>query len=322
MLKSKRVVFVLAILLLVGVVSMGIAAPKYPTKPITMIVPFPAGGGVDVFARLLAADAQTYLGQPIAVINVEGSGGATGAYQCVRAKADGYTLMAIDSSLTTLLVFQSLPFDYDSFEPIGMVVQCPTWIVTPADRPWKTIEELIAAAKEQPGKISMGVAGSSGSQFLMSLAFEHALDLDFNIIPYSGGAPLITALVGGHVDTGVIHSPMCLDYVEEGTMRILVAGDSMEPVMYKGKDTVPTFADLGIPYRFSVYRGIFAPKGTPKEVVEALGAGFEKMTKDPKFIKANQDTGVTPTWVGPEEFRKILDSDLETYQKIKKELVK
>src|SRR5690554_347652 len=321
MFKSRRIMFLVVMLIMIAIVNVGItSASKYPTRPITLVAPFAAGGGVDVFARLLAADAQKFLGQPVAVVNVTGSGGATGAYQVARSRPDGYTLMFIDSSLTTLLVFQDLPFDYDAFEPIGVVVQSPTWIVTPADRPWKTMEEFIAAAKAQPGMVSIGTAGPTGSQLLMGLALEDALGIDLNVIPYSGGGPLIVALAGGHVDAGIIHSPMCLDYVEEGTMRILVAGDSMEPVVYDKKDEVAIFADLNIPYNFSVYRGVFAPKGTSKEVVDFLAAAFEKTAKDPSFIKACQENGVIPTWVGPEEFREILDHDLQAYLEVKDKL--
>ena len=169
-----------------------------------------------------------------------------------------------------------------------------------------------------PG-VSVGVAGPSGSQFLMTLAFESALGVDLNIIPLGGGGPLMKALAGEHVDAGGIHSPMGLDYVIKGDMRLLVAGGPMDTVVYD--KPVPTFEELNVPMEFSVYRGIFAPKGTPKDVVDKLAKAFEDMANDEKFIQFGKAWGVMPKYAGPEEFKKILDNDMETFRKVKEELI-
>ena len=207
------------------------ALAEFPERTITLIAPFPAGGGVDRFSRGLTATAEKYLGENIVVKNVSGAGGATGARTVMKAKPDGYTLLAIDTSLTTLSLFQKINFSYKSFEPIAMVMRCPTWFLTPASTPYKSIQDLIADAKKRPGEVNVGVAGPSGSQFIMAMAFESALGIDLNIVPLRGGGPLMKSLVGKHVDAGVIHSPMGLDYVTKGDMRLLVAGGSMETVV-------------------------------------------------------------------------------------------
>ncbi|NOY08231.1 MAG: hypothetical protein GXP33_05275, partial [Spirochaetes bacterium] len=136
-------------------------------------------------------------------------------------------------SLTTLSIFQKLPFSYKDFIPIAMAMRSPTWFLSNSARPHKSINDLINAAGENPGKISVGVAGPTSSQFLMARAFESALNLYLNIVPFSGGADLMSKLVGNQVDAGVIHSPMGLDYVRKGDMRFLVAGGPMDTVVYK-----------------------------------------------------------------------------------------
>lgn len=315
----KRTLLGLAVIVAMGAGIVATASAEYPSRAVTLIAPFPAGGGVDRFARGLTANAEKYLGQTIVVKNITGAGGATGSVNVARAKPDGYTLLAMDSSLTTLSLFQEIEVSYESFEPIAMVMRCPTWFITPASTPYQTIEDLIADAKKRPGEVNVGVAGPTGSQFLMALAFEAALGVDLNIVPLGGGGPLMKALVGKHVDAGVIHSPMGLDYVTKGDMRLLVAGGPMDTVVYD--KSVPTFEDLKVPMEFSVYRGIFAPKGTPKDVVDKLAKAFEEMAKDEKFVVFGKGWGVLPKYADSKAFKNVLDRDMETYRKVKSEFI-
>ena len=153
----------------------------------------------------------------------------------------------------------------------------------------------------------------------MARAFESALGLDFNIIPFSGGADLMSKLVGNQVDAGVIHSPMGLDFVQKGDMRILVAGGPVDTVVYD--KPIPTFKEVGIPMEFSVYRGIFAPPGTPEKVINILEEAFKKMCEDEHFINFGKTWGVMPKYAGSAEFKKILDKDYETFSNVYKEIV-
>lgn len=323
MLKKKVLILVLMVMLLslflFGTGQIAFSGEEYPTRPITVIATFKAGGGIDRYTRGLTATANKYLEQQIVVKNVSGAGGATGAMEVFGAKPDGYTLMSIDSSLTTLEIFQDLPFSYKDFEPIAMAMRCPTWFLCNSARPYKSIQDLIDAAKKNPGEISIGVAGPSGSQFLMARAFESALDLDLNIIPFSGGADLMAKLVGNLVDAGVIHSPMGLDFVQKGDMRILVAGGPVDIVVYD--KTIPTFDDIGIPMEFSVYRGIFAPPGTPEHIIDILDEAIKKMCEDEHFINFGKTWGVMPKYADSTEFRKILDEDYETFAYVYKEII-
>ena len=201
-----------------------------------------------------------------------------------------------------------------------MAMRCPTWFLCNSERPHKTSDDLIDAAKKNPGEISVGTAGPSGSQFLMARAFESALGLDINIIPYSGGADLMVALVGNKVDAGVIHSPMGLDYVQKGSMRILVAGGPTESVVYDKQ--VPTFEALKIPMEFSVYRGLFAPPKTPKEIIDKLDDAVKRMCEDDHFINFGKTWGVMPNYGDTQKFRKILDQDYETFKYVYEDIVK
>lgn len=323
MLRKKVLMLVSMVMLLslflCGTGQIAFSGEEYPARSITVIATFKAGGGVDRYTRGLTTTANKYLGQHIVVKNVAGAGGATGALEVFRAKPDGYTLMSIDSSLTTLEIFQDLPFSYKDFEPIAMAMRCPTWFLCNSARPYKSIQDLIDAAKKNPGKISVGVAGPSGSQFLMARAFESALDLDLNIIPFSGGADLMAKLVGNLIDAGVIHSPMGLDFVQKGDMRILVAGGPVDVVVYD--KTIPTFEEIGIPMEFSVYRGIFAPPGTPEHIIDILDEAIKKMCEDEHFINFGKTWGVMPKYADSTEFRKILDKDYETFMHVYKEIV-
>jgi len=322
--KKSIVLFVTLILsglLMVSISNVAFCVKKYPTRPIIVIAPFKAGGGVDRYTRALTATAKKYLGQPMVVKNISGAGGATGALEVFKAKPDGYTLMSIDSSLTTLEIFQRLPFSYRDFVPIAMAMRCPTWFLCNSQRPYKTIYDLIEAAKKKPGQISVGTAGPSGSQFLMARAFESALGIDLNIIPFSGGADLMAKLVGNQVDAGVIHSPMGLDYVKKGDMRVLVAGGSMESVVYEEKDKIATFKELNIPMEFMVYRGLFAPPKTPQYIVDILTEAAEKMCEDENFVNFGKTWGVMPNYADAKEFKKILDRDYETFKRVYDEIV-
>lgn len=323
--RKKNVILVSAMLVLPILLwcmrDVATAQEKYPGRPVTVIATFKAGGGVDRYTRgLVSVTAKKYLGQPMVVKNITGAGGATGALEVFRARPDGYTLMSMDSSLTTLEIFQKLPFSYKDFEPISMAMRCPTYFLCNSKRPYKTIHDLIDASKKNPGEISVGTAGPSGSQFLMARAFGSALGLDLNIIPYSGGADLMVALIGNKVDAGVIHSPMGLDYVQKGDMRILVAGGPTESMVYGKK--IPTFEDLRIPMEFSVYRGLFAPPKTPKQIIDILDDAVAKMCEDEHFINFGKNWGVMPNYGDTEKFRKILDRDYETFMRVYEDIVK
>ncbi len=325
----KTILFVLiAVSAMVVVSSQAFAAgapdavEEFPTREITVVATFAAGGGVDTYTRGLVATAEKYLGQPMVVRNVTGAGGATGAIEVYRSAPDGYTLMSIDSSLTTLEVFRGddLPFRVEEFEPIGAVMYSPTWIISNTAQTYSTIHELIEAARARPGEVSMGTAGPAGSQYLMARAFESALDLDLNIIPYDGGGTLMAQLAGDHADSGVIHTPVGLDYVEAGEIAVLAVGGPDDAVVYDLD--VPTFDDLGVPMEFMVYRGLFAPPGTPQEIVDILAEAVRQMAEAPEFEAFGERWGVRPTYYGPEEFRALLQRDYETFMSVYGELVR
>lgn len=315
-LMRKNLLSYLILILLVSLISYSVMASDYPSKTITLIAPFPAGGGVDSFSRGLTVKAKEYLGQTIVVKNVSGAGGAIGAKTTASAKPDGYTIMGLDTSLVTNILFQDVPFSLDSFEYLGTVFRGPTWIISPASKKWGSIENYIKKAKENPGVLSMGVAGPAGSQFLMALAFENYLNLDLNIIPYAGGGPLMAALLGGHVDAGIIHCPVGLDAVKSGDIDLLLAGGPTDSVIYDKIDEVPTFGDLGIPVEFSVFRSVFAPVGLSEDVKTKLVEGLKEMAESEEFIKFAHNWGLKPIWKGPEETEKMVRSDFETYKKV------
>ncbi|MCL5290357.1 MAG: tripartite tricarboxylate transporter substrate binding protein [Firmicutes bacterium] len=313
------------LLFIVGAVSIGCAKKEsnFPQKPIHMIVTFPPGGGNDIIARAFAKAMEKHISQPVVVDNISGAGGLTGTLETVKAKPDGYTILLQDASLTGMMAYQdNLPFSLDNLEPLCSVYTNPTWILTPKDRNYKTLQDFLDAAKKKPGQLSVGVAVSTGSQYLMAEAIKGYLGLDYKIIPYNGGGPLKVALLGNQVDIGIIHSPMMLPEVKEGMINVLAAGSSMQGIHYDKLKNIPTLKDLNIPFTFTSTRGFLVPKGTPPETKKFLEDLIKKASDGATIKEFAKTFEWDPTWQDHEAYGKFLKDELAQYKEIIKKYVK
>jgi len=304
-------------------VALGLAVPvsaqQFPTKEVQIIIPYAPGGATDLVFRALAASAQQYLGKAVVVVNRPGGGGAVGFTEAAQAKPDGYTLVSVITPVTILPHQVKTAFTYQSFDPILNVVQDPAMFQVRADAAWKTSQEFIAYARKNPGMITVGNSGAGGGVHLIALAFERAAGAKFNHIPFAGGGPSVTALLGGHIHAVSVSPPEGIAHVKAGKLRIIAL--FAEKRMADFPD-VPTISEQGIDFNMGQWRGLAAPKGTPPEVITILHDAFRKAMQDPAFVKNAADMSVLLAYVGPADFGKMMAADHERYAKLVAEIKK
>jgi tripartite-type tricarboxylate transporter receptor subunit TctC len=294
-------------------------AQQFPAKEVQIIIPYAPGGATDLVFRALAASAQKYLGKAIVVVNRAGGGGAVGFTEVAQAKPDGYTLVSIITPVTILPHQVKTAFTYQSFEPIINVVQDPAMLQVRADAPWKTLNEFLDYARNNPGMITVGNSGAGGGVHLIALAFEKAAGVKFNHIPFAGGGPSVTALLGGHVHAVSVSPPEGIAHVKAGKLRIMALFSESRMVDFPA---VPTVREQGINFSMGQWRGLAAPKGTPPEVIRTLHDAFKKGMEDPAFVKNAADMSVALAYIGPAEFGKLMAADHERYAKLVAEIKK
>ncbi|CAN0465582.1 unnamed protein product, partial [Scytosiphon promiscuus] len=241
-------------------------AQDFPSKPIQIINAFAPGGATDTAIRGLTKMSDNFINQPIVIDSVTGGGGVTGILQASRAKPDGYTLLVADTVMTTLPLFQeNLPVSAEDFRPIGVFNLRGAWLLARPSKGWETLADFVAAAKERPGELTVGVPALSSPQHLAVIAIEDTFDVDVNIIPYGGGAPTMAALLGDQIDAGMPGAPAGLDSVNAGEAVFLVASTELELVKFKG-DMI-SVPEAGIPHDLGIWAALWAPKDTPDDVM-------------------------------------------------------
>ncbi len=299
---SKKFVMVAVILILS---LMGITAQaEYPQKPINVIVPWGAGGDSDLTTRVWADAMEKELGNPVVVINKAGGGGVIGTTFVANSKADGYTL--INAGLSNMLVtpnFNKVPYDFDSFIPVVKMTAVPLGIVVKDDSPFKTFDDFIKKAKAET--VTQGSWGAASSGTILANIIAKQAGYKPKFVHANTTAASLVSVVGGHIDSAVSFPPAFGPHVKSGRARVLVINQQMDA--FPG---VPTFADYGIKGSFEGWSGIFAPKGTPAEVVQKLVAVSKKVMKDPKLLKAYENMGAVVDFRHGEDWVKDLK---ETY---------
>ncbi|HEX5390622.1 MAG TPA: tripartite tricarboxylate transporter substrate binding protein [Burkholderiaceae bacterium] len=247
-------------------------AQSWPTKPVRIIVPYPPGGAVDVVTRRMATKLQEQTGQTFFVENKAGATGTIGINLTVQSAADGYTLVANDTTFALLPhIFKKLPFDHEKdLLPMGAFMFAPMAVVVRSESPYKTLDELLRAAKAEPNKITYGTGGAGTMPHFASEALGIATGVNFMHIPFKGAGEATLALLGGTIDYQIASTPGVIGQVKGGKVRLLaVSGDKRPPAL----SNVPTFAEAGIKgYGVVNFTGLWAPKGTPAEV----GARLQK----------------------------------------------
>lgn len=259
-----------ALLGAMALVAMTVQAQTWPSRPVKIIVPYPPGGAVDAVTRKMAQHLGVQTGQSFIVENKAGASGTIGASQVAHAPADGYTLMANDTTYSLLPhIFKKLPFDYTSdLQPAGAYMFAPMVLAVKADGKYKTLGELVAAARTGANSVSYGSGGAGSLPHFASEALGIATGARFMHVPFKGAGEATLALLGGTIDFQIASTPGVIGQVKGGTLRLLaVSGDKRLPAL----PDVPTFAQAGVKgYGVINFTGLWAPKGTPKEVLNRL----------------------------------------------------
>lgn len=292
----------------------------FPNKPIELIVPYAAGGSTDTIARSLANAASKHLpnNQTVVVINKEGASGTIGLSEVMRAKPDGYKLGITTTTATSIQPhFEETPFEHDSFQAIIKTTAVPQVLVVKDDAPWKTFEEWLEYAKENPGKFTYSIPVKTGSQFMAMEALAKETGIEAKAVPFDGAAPATTALLGGHVDGMLVQSVDARAQVEAGTIRELVNVGSNK--IGANEDT-PLLTEKDIDVVFDIYSGILAPKDIPQDVRDTLHEAFKKALEEPELIEQFAKMGIEPTYAGPEDFQKEITDSFEAHGEIMKDL--
>ena len=285
----------------------------YPDRPIKIIVPYPPGGAVDTVARGVGQPLSEALKQPVVIDNKPGAGANIGMEAAARSAPDGYTLlMASNGIATNMALFPDLKFDgRRDFAPVARVGYAPLVIVVPASSPAKSLKDLIAMAKAEPGKLTYASAGNGSSGHLAGELLKSTAKIDVLHVPYEGGAPAITDLLGERISFMPINPVEVIGHIRAGKLRALaVASDKRFPSL----PDVPTVAEAGLPgYEASVWWGLVAPAATPPDIVRKLNAETNKALNDPAIAKKLTEQGVVITPGTPEQFGAFIKSQTELW---------
>lgn len=292
----------------------------FPDKTVKIIVPFAPGGGTDLVARTLGIVMAQELGQPVIIDNKPGGGTIIGTDALAKSPADGYTLvMATLAHAVNPSIQPKLPYDHDkAFAPVMLVGRSPNVLVVRADSPFKSVKDIIAAAKAKPGKLSFASQGAGTSAHLAGELFKNLTATDITHIPYRGAGPALTDLLGGQVDMMFATASAVGAFIESGKLRPLaVTTAERSPSMVLAK--VPTIAESGVPgYVAESWYGLFVPAGTPAPVIARLNAAAKKAAQSDVFRKKVEAEGLVVNAGTPEEFGKYVAGEEIRWRKVVK----
>jgi tripartite-type tricarboxylate transporter receptor subunit TctC len=287
------------------------AAEPYPTRTVTVVVPFPAGGATDVVTRVVSGRLATKLGSSFVVENRPGANGAIGSAAVAKAQPDGYTLVmggVNTHAMNDSVMKRPLSNSVSDFTPIALIAQIPIAIVAHSSLPVSSLAELVAMAREQPGMLTYGSSGTGGPHHLAMEMFKSVAKIDIRHVAYRGGNPQLNDLVGGHIKIGVIGLPPALEHVKAGTLRALAMVEEKRTPMLPD---VPTVAEQGFPgFAVTYWMGLLAPAKTPNVVVSTLADTVAEILRDPEFAAALRNQGAEPLHGSPDEFGKLIASEI------------
>jgi len=306
----RRVLAAAALALALPLVA--VAQEPYPSRPITLVAPFPPGGVADLTARPVAAAMEKVLKNPVAVVNKTGAAGAVGMQFVATSKPDGYTLLLALSSISIIpeadKIFGRPPaYTVDQLVPIALISADPTILVVRTESPWKTAREFLDDARQRSGQISYSSSGIYGTLHMAMELLSHAAGVKLRHIPTAGAGPALTALLGGHVDALASGPAVILPHIKAGKLRALAGwGDKRVAALPE----VPTFKELGYPEaEFYIWAGVFAPKGTPEPVLARLREATRAAVGDAEFKSAMDKLETPIAFKQGEEFQRFFDTD-------------
>jgi tripartite-type tricarboxylate transporter receptor subunit TctC len=302
----------LIILLLAG----NALAQSYPSRPVRIIVPLGAGGFADVPARILAPRLSAQMGGSFFVENKPGAGSTIGADMVAKAKPDGETLLfTATPHVISAHLYKKLPYDaLKDFVPVALIASGPYVLVVTADMPAKSVAELIAAAKAQPGRIDYASSGNGSAQHLVGALFASMAGIELSHVPYKGSSQAMQDLLGGRVKVSFAGIPNVLPHVRSGRLRALgVTGARRWPDLPE----VPTIAEAGVPgFEADLWLCMLAPAGTPVPIVNRLAEEIGKALHDPELVHNLRLAGIAPTFLGAKEFAPFFESEYKKWGKV------
>ncbi len=314
----KTMCLIASALLLAGIGAA--VAQDFPTKPITLINPMGAGGSHDLTARAVTTVAADYLGQPIVIQIKPGGGGAIGTEIVAKAAPDGYTLLFGGPGWNSILpAVEGRSKGPDDFEAVCRINYSPTLIIARPDAPYKTFKEMIQWAKDNPDKLVFGNTGPWGAADTPWKMIMKEAGIKTRVVPHDGGGPALIALLGGHIDVSGSFTAQSNPHIKSGKVRPLAILDTKRSPELPD---VPTAVEEGVNVVFLMWRGVLAPKGTPRPVIDKLAVAFEKMTQDKSVVAMIQKLGDDIQFLGPDAFGKVWREEYENYKVLGKEFKK
>lgn len=307
---------VLAVSLLVAAAGPAAAQQAYPNKPIRFIVPYPPGGSVDPLTRLFAGKLTEAWGQQVIADNRPGGNTIIGTEALAKSPADGYTILLTSGNhVINALLIPKLPYDaFKDFAPVATLASTEYILVLHPSIPANNLREFIALAKSKPGQLNYGSVGSGGISQLGSELFCMMTGIKMQRIPYKGSAPLLVDLVGGQLNLAFNTPISSIPHIKAGKLKpIAISGDHRMSALPR----VPTFTEAGLPgFEMKVWYGVYAPAGTPKEIIDKLSNEFGKIVAMPDMKEKLANQGLDPFYSGPEKYAALIQADRETFAKV------
>ncbi|MGE5096765.1 MAG: tripartite tricarboxylate transporter substrate binding protein [Betaproteobacteria bacterium] len=299
-----RILAILAAALATG------AAAQFPARPVTIVVPFPPGGGTDALARIMQPTLAEMWKQPVIVENKPGAAGAIGGDYVAQAKPDGYTLLMSSTAGITAR-------NVDKLAPITLVSASPYVVVVNAKVPVGSIRELVDHAKKNPGKLSFGSSGTGAASHLSAELFKSMAGVEMLHVPYKGTGQAVTDLVGGQIDVMFSPAETVMQHVQAGRLKVLAVTSAKR---FEALPNVPTVAESGVPgYEAVGWFGLFAPAATPKDIVDKVSVDANRVLADPDVKRKMVAAGAEPSGMTPEAFGRFVRSEMAKWARLMKE---
>lgn len=287
------------------------AQDAYPSRPLTIIVPFPPGGVADIVARVTAPAMERFLGQPVVVMNRPGAGGTVGTAALANSPADGYTLLMALASISTnpeqdRVSGRAAGFQLSQLAPVARISIEPMLLAVRAGSPYRSLTDVIVDAKKRPGQITYASSGLYGVYHVATAMFTNETGIQLNHVPYKGGAPALLALLSGEVDIGLVTRSVGLKHLQAGTLRPLAAWGNRR---WEQFPELPTVKELGFDVDYNLWSGLFAPSGTPEPIMTKVRQAVRAAMDDSQFTTAMAKLQASVAYLDAPEFRKFWEDD-------------
>ena len=314
----KRIAFVLCLILVsAGMVFAGGGSEKFPTKAVTLICPWTAGGGTDLILRALAKESEKFLGKPFTVVNNTGGGGAVGHNAIRQAKPDGYTVGMITFELNSLPPQGLIPFTYKDFDPLMLLNMDPPALTVKKDSPFNSVKDFVDYAKAHPGEVSIGNSGPGSVWHIAAGLMAESTGIKVKYMPFDGAAPAVTALVGGHLTAVSVSVAEVRGQVQSGNLKILGVMDTKRAELFPD---VPTFKEQGVDVVFGAWRALALPKGVDPKINAQLSEVFKKGFDTPEFQDFSKKAGLNLVYMDAAKCSEFLAKNAADVEAVMKSL--